>query len=109
MCLDHLRRSPSLKKSSHHPPAPPSISRRWRASIVVLNRSEAASQDRVDSIRLAEGPVRPLFKSGCTGRIFERGLALPNGRDVRANFLRFLEGPCLGEEPGYARLFKSLE
>ena len=28
----------------------PSISRPWRASIVVLNRSEAARQDRVDSV-----------------------------------------------------------
>ena len=69
----------SLRESFHHPPAPPSISRRWRASIVVFNRSEAARQDRVDSICLAECPVRPLLKSGCTEGIVERALALSNG------------------------------
>ena len=66
---------PVVASRSHHanPLAPPSISRCWRASIVVLNRSEAAREDRVGSVCLAECPVRPLLKSRCTEGIVERG------------------------------------
>jgi hypothetical protein len=74
-----------------------------------LNRSEAAWQDRVDSIRLAERPVGPPLKSRRTECVVERDVTLLNGWDVRANFLRLAEGPSLGEESTDARLFKSLE
>ena len=78
ICRDHLQRPPSLTKPLHqsagassYPPPLPCLNR--------LERFEAARQDWVDSICLAECPVRPLVKSRCTERIVERGWALSNG------------------------------
>ena len=61
-----------------------------------MNRSEAARQDRIDSIRLAECPVRPLLKSGFTERIVERGVTLSNGVKVAVmQIFEFADAPHL--------------
>jgi len=62
MCRDHLRRSPSLTKSSHYPPAPPSISRHWRASIVVLNRGRAMGRPS-DAISSCDVEVPSIIRA----------------------------------------------
>jgi len=56
------------------------ISRCWPASIVRLNRPEAAREDRVDSICLAQRPVRPVLKCHFTERVVKRSLPVSRMR-----------------------------
>jgi transposase len=53
-----------------------------------LDGPEAAREDWVDPISLAQRPVRPVPKSRFTERVVERGLPVSDGRDIRANLLR---------------------
>jgi len=56
-------------------------------------------EDRVDSICLAERPLRPFLKSHFTERVVERGLPISDRGDIRANLLGLSQGPGLRKQP----------
>ena len=93
-CVRNCVRPPNVPRSltgiDQHPTRPSpaadasSISRCWPASIVHLNRPEATREDRVDSICLAQRPVRPVVVTD--GDLFDEKTAIKhvfvNGRPV---------------------------
>jgi hypothetical protein len=106
---DHLRGSAAFDPAIAPSADASSISRCWPASIVHLNRPEAAREDRVDSICLAQRPVRLVLKSRFTERVVERGLPISDRRNIRANLLRLPRGLGPRKQPPNSRLLQPLK